>query len=94
MYKQIAINPVRVKSVTPIGGKSKLVLVEAYGSHLLIGSNDTSIQLIKEFSPAWLRQYQAEMDQERLNVEQTEFETAMGKTKDLPASSTPPASSE
>ena len=92
LYKQLAINPVRVKSVMPLGGKVKLVLVEAYGSHLLLGSSDTQVNLLKTFSPEYLRHY--ELEQKRIEAEHVEFETAMGKKDDTPEPDATPSSSK
>jgi flagellar biogenesis protein FliO len=79
MFRQMATNPVKIKSVTPTGGKTKLLLVEAYGSHILLAASDQKLSFIKEFEPYRLRQYEFEQAQAEASGHQDAFEAALGK---------------
>jgi flagellar biogenesis protein FliO len=79
IYKQMATNPVRIKSVTPTGGKTKLLLVEVYGSQLLLAANEQSLNFIKEFEPHRLRQYQLDQAQQEVSSDRKAFEAAIQK---------------
>lgn len=93
IYKQMATNPVKMKSVTPTGGKTKLLMVEVYGSHLLLAASDQSLSLIKAFEPDRIRQYELEQEQLQATGDQAVFEAAMAATDEPKAGATADESS-
>lgn len=88
IYKQMATNPVKMKSVTPTGGKTKLLMVEVYGSHLLLAASDQSLSLIKAFEPDHVRQYEREQEQLQATGDQAVFEAAMAAPDEPKAGAT------
>jgi len=56
LFKHLADNPLHIKSVIAVTGKSRLALIEVHGAQILVGVTDHNVNLIKEIKPDEIKQ--------------------------------------